>query len=75
LDVSGTSIGDQNLSELRKLPELKYLLLNSTPITDDAVGMLGELSHLAELELQHTDLSAAAIGELRVLLNNCQVTY
>jgi hypothetical protein len=64
-DLRNTAITDQQLNELKELPQLQVLILDSTGITDAGLGAIQGCSQLSRIYLRNTRVSAAGIQGLR----------
>jgi hypothetical protein len=58
---------DQDLADLRDLPNLRHLRLQHTQITDAGVKRIGRLTHLVSLYVADTKISDAGLAELKDL--------
>ena len=81
LDLSSTTMNDDDMVHLLKFTNLKSLKINETKITDEALKTIGQLENLRSLNLYGTDVSDTGImllSELKHLektyLWNTQVT-
>ncbi|MBK9144798.1 MAG: protein kinase [Candidatus Melainabacteria bacterium] len=72
LDLTKSSVRDEDLEHLKRLPRLEHLLLNECHnITDDGIARLRSMP-LSSLELMETNITDRAIayaGEIRTLRN------
>jgi Leucine-rich repeat (LRR) protein len=77
LDLHGTAIGDQTISNLAGLRRLRRLDLQGTQISDAAVETLAKLTELESLNLYRTKLSNAGLARLSKLskLREIDVRY
>ncbi len=70
LDLSGQDITDEQLAEkLKGLPNLKWLNLNNTKITDAGLVHLKGLTNLKVLWLEDTKITDAGLVHLKGLTN------
>jgi Leucine-rich repeat (LRR) protein len=69
VDLSGTSVTDQELQRLESLSELKELSLAGTPITDGGLSLLRGLVLLTSLDLSSTSVTDAGLAQLAPLVN------
>ena len=60
---------------LAAYPDLKFLYLYDTRITDVAVVHLRNLSNLAILDLTATDITAQGLTKLREALPRCNIVH
>ncbi len=67
LKAGGTSITDEALSVIGKLPVLIRLSINNTQISDNGLASLQQLQHLRYLNLVGTPVSAAGVQALKGL--------
>ncbi|MEM0913272.1 MAG: c-type cytochrome domain-containing protein [Planctomycetota bacterium] len=74
LDVRNAEVGDDWLATL-DLPGLKRLNLFGTAVTDDSLEALAQFTGLDILFLGQTDLTPAAVAELRERLPGCEIRY
>ena len=81
LDISSTTISDEDMVHLAKFTNLKNLKINETKITDEALKTIGKLENLRSLNLYGTEVSDAGITELsglkhieKIYLWNTKVT-
>lgn len=75
LILEHSEINTDDLSLLTSMPNLESLMLKHTPIDDRAVKILSEMKTLKELSLTGSELSVKAIGELRQLRPDLDITF
>ena len=75
LDLRQTEVVDRDLPGLAAYPDLKFLYLYDTRITDVAVVHLRNLSNLAILDLTATDITAQGLTKLREALPRCNIVH
>ncbi len=76
LNLAGTkAITDMGLAHLMPLTSLAHLDVGGTRVSDVGVVRLNELKGLTELGLADTQVTAAAVGQLKKSLPNCEVRY
>ncbi len=77
LDLSGTIVNSEGIKDLADGKEaaatLESLDLSRTPVDDAAVQWLAQLRRLTQLKIQGTNLTAAAIEQLRTALPRCKI--
>jgi hypothetical protein len=67
LDLSRSSVKDDDLTALIGLTNLRTLLLNDTDITDAAAPLIAQLSGLRDLDLSGTQITDAGVAEIAAL--------
>lgn len=71
LDVSAISFPSLTNEELKKItsltPNIAWLNLANTQITDQAMNMIGQCSNLVRLTLNHTSISSGSVVSLKKL--------
>lgn len=72
LDLSRTDIGDETVSRLRSLVNLRVLWLTKTRVSDASCGALGRLKRLEMLDISETAVTAAGWERLQRLLPKVQ---
>jgi hypothetical protein len=65
VNLTGTAIGDEDLSRLSELPSLKSLDLDGTRITDIGLARLKRIYGLRKVSLARTSVTATGVAELR----------
>ncbi len=79
LDLRESELDDASLSALQAslqgLPDLEFLDLSGTKITDTGLAALKQLSSLRELGLHRTHISDEGINDLRRSIPNCKIYY
>jgi len=73
LQLSGTSIDDDGLAELSRMPSLKELLVARTRIGDAGLAHLTHLKTLRQLRIKQTQATAAGIARLHAALPRCRI--
>ena len=74
--LNGTPVGDAGLVHLKKLPQLRYLVLwFDTRISDVGLKHLQGMSQLRELSLDDTNVTDAGKTELQKALPKCEITF
>jgi Leucine-rich repeat (LRR) protein len=81
IDARGSTITDDGLAMLAKLPALRSLVLDSTGVTDKGITSLQGVPSLQSLSLNSTRVTDAGLGALALLpgltrleLMNCDLT-
>ncbi|MEX2359293.1 MAG: hypothetical protein WEE51_13275, partial [Pirellulaceae bacterium] len=67
LDLTGTRVTDQGISELAELGNLNDLSLAATVMTDESLATIGKLTRLEELDLSGTRVTDEGLRHLRGL--------
>lgn len=75
LDLQQTKVVDRNLLEVPKFPDLIFLYLYDTKISNAAVTHLKKLNNLTLLDLTATAVTEKGISLLRQALPKCNVVY
>jgi Leucine-rich repeat (LRR) protein len=73
LDLTGTKVSDQNLSQLQAFTELQSLILTDTKISNDGLKHVAGLASLQTLELYRTSISDAGLKHLAGLSGLAQL--
>jgi hypothetical protein len=73
VDLAGTSIGDADLVELRKIKHLHTLILDETPVTDAGLKQLRDLTELRELRIDTPGVSDAGAAALKESLGKVSI--
>lgn len=63
--VDNRQCGDESLSHLRDLKNLKFLSLDNTGVTDEGLLLLNDLPNLKYLHLRNTQITDAGMGNLK----------
>ncbi|MEZ6105745.1 MAG: hypothetical protein R3B96_06400 [Pirellulaceae bacterium] len=66
-------MGDAGLEQLKSLPELEYLNLYGTPVTDGGLAHLAEIKTLKKLYLWQSQVTAEGVARLREALPECEI--
>lgn len=69
IDLSNSSLKDQELQAVKKYPHLQKLHLENTSVTDGGIEALKDLAYLEYLNLSNTKVSANVIATLRKIKN------
>jgi hypothetical protein len=64
IDLSGTQPVDEEIARLASFPQLRVLLLNSTPLSDESLRHLAQLHQLEVLDLSSTRVTGAGLRHL-----------
>jgi len=75
LDLRQAKITDRDLPGLAAFPNLKFLYLYDTRISDVASVHLRNLSNLAVLDLTATDITTQGLAKLREALPDCNIVH
>jgi hypothetical protein len=75
LGLSGTSITDEGLRQLKKLRTLDTLTLAETKVTDEGLAELIELKALRTLDVRGTGVTADGATVLRRFLSEVEVSF
>ncbi len=67
VDFSGSSVSDEDLESLRKLPYLYHLNLSNTKVSDTGLDTVALCPTLHELDLSYTKISDSGILKLKPL--------
>lgn len=67
VDLSGSTVRDNDLATLTELRYLYHLNLSNTNITDQAMETIAACPHLVELDLSHTQVTDVGIAKLKSL--------
>jgi len=67
LDLSGSSVTDQQLGKLQSFTNLTDLILRQTAITDQALANLSGMTQLTYLDLSGTQITDAGLASLQTL--------
>jgi hypothetical protein len=67
LDLSRSSVKDDDLTALIGLTNLRTLMLNDTDITDAAAPLIAQLSGVRALDLSGTQITDAGVAEIAAL--------
>lgn len=69
LSLSGTSVGNQEISQFGKLRNLRVLLIGGTNVTDEGLVHVQSLTNLERLGLGDTQVTDAGLNHLKELKN------
>ena len=64
LNLSGTSISEEDLARLQALPKLAALSLSCSTVTDDSIGNLVRIRNLTLLDISRTGVGDGALRHL-----------
>jgi hypothetical protein len=70
-----TSVGDDALTALNKLPSLWYINLVGTEVTDKGIQTLASIPSLKEIYLWNSKVSADGAAKLQTALPNAKIIY
>lgn len=73
LDLSWTACGDRTIAAIANHPHLQTLWLTGSKITDASVPTLAAIGTLQSLDVQRTQISAAALARLKTLRPDCKI--
>ena len=66
---------DAGLEHLKGLPDLEWLELYDTQVTDDGLEHLKGLTKLEYLDLYRTHVTSQGVQELQEALPNCEILW
>ena len=70
-----TSVGDDALTSLNKLPSLWYINLVGTEVTDKGIQTLASIPSLKEIYLWNSKVSEDGAAKLQAALPNAKIIY
>jgi Leucine-rich repeat (LRR) protein len=73
LGLGCPALSDVFLDELAALKKLERLSLAKSPVSDGSAKRLTLLTHLRELDLRDTKITATRIAELKKALPECRI--
>jgi hypothetical protein len=65
LDLSGTSVTDDGVAELKRVQSLQFCFLDNTTVTDNSVDSLAELPNLKVLSFSSTQVTPQRLQRLK----------
>jgi hypothetical protein len=75
VDLNRSSVENQDLAQLAKIPNLKTVTLDGTRISDEGLQHLHAISSLEFVTLRTTAVTSEGIANLKKALPNVIVTY
>ena len=76
LNLDGSqAIGDAAVKQLSRLPDLRYLNLSRSPVTDASLTDLAQLQRLEHLDVEVTQITVAGVRRLEKALPECEIIY
>jgi hypothetical protein len=75
VNLSDTRVTDDDLTQLKGLAKLEFLVLNRTQVTDAGMKNLIGLSRLKRLDLHDTQVTDAGVSSLQKSLPDCEIHW
>ncbi|MBM81936.1 MAG: hypothetical protein CMJ78_15290 [Planctomycetaceae bacterium] len=75
VDLTDVRITNEEFGHFKDLNKIYTLILDGTPIGDDAIDVLKSMSGLERLSLKRTRFTQSAIEELKNALPDCEIRF